>query len=447
MDGLSDALVLAWDRLRGSFWFVPALMTLGAGVLAVLALSADLFYDTEDPPAFLFTGGPEAARAVLQAVASSTITVAGVVFSVTIAALSTTSQQYGPLLLRRFMRDPGNQVSLGTFIATFAYCLLVLRSVRNGDEGDPFVPHAAITIALLLALASVAVLIFFLHHVTGSMRASRIIEAAGEELDHAIRDTFPLLPPPPEAVTVRPEDGVDERRARGVTTVSSRQHGYIQQINVQALRRLAEERDATLLLRCAAGEYVMLGTPLVEVVPEQARWSELDDRVNEAIATDVEPTSLQDPAFAAQQLSQIVLRALSPSINDPYTAANAVSRLMASCAHLGHRYTPPHVYRDERGTVRLVARVQTAADVLHAILGPTGRVAAGEPALARQLMAGMGEIARTLRPDDAEAREMLHDAARMLLDEAQPHLRDDRARSALAAAAREALASPDALRR
>lgn len=181
-----------WEYLRGTYWAVPSAMAVAAAGLSFGAIQLDEFTTTTvlDRLSWVYTGGPEGARAVLSTIASSMITVAGVTFSITIVALTLASQQFGPRLLRNFLRDPGNQIVLGTFVSTFIYCLLVLRTVRGSDE-EEFVPHLAVTLGVGLAMLSLGVLIYFIHHVATSIQAARIIANVAEDLEGAINQLFP----------------------------------------------------------------------------------------------------------------------------------------------------------------------------------------------------------------------------------------------------------------
>jgi uncharacterized membrane protein len=174
-----------WDRLQSSFWFVPAMLALGSTALAFSAVAldeqaTDLLSNWER----LYSGGAKGASAVLQTIAGSMITIAGVVFSMTLVALTPASAQFGPRLLRNFMSDTLNQLVLGTFIATFIYCLLVMRTIRREDEAA-FVPHLSVTLGVLLALASMAVLIYFIHHVSVSIQADEVFARAAPSTDES----------------------------------------------------------------------------------------------------------------------------------------------------------------------------------------------------------------------------------------------------------------------
>jgi uncharacterized membrane protein len=222
-----------WESLRSSYWFVPSVMTAAAAVLALVSVTLDRRLGGEfvEEVGWLFSGGPEGARAVLQVVAGSVMSTAGIVFSVTIAALSLASSQLGPRLLQNFMRDTGNQVVLGTFIATFLYCLLVLRTIRGEDSGD-FVPAISVTGGVLLALASVAVLIYFIHHVSVSIQAPNVVAEVGADLATHVERTFPAGERPER--TAAPPALPADFPARA-TRITCLRDGYVQAIDEKAL--------------------------------------------------------------------------------------------------------------------------------------------------------------------------------------------------------------------
>ena len=170
--------------VTSSFWFVPTTMTVVAAGSAIGMIEVDrTWLGPGVRIGWLYSGGAEGARSLLSTVAGSVITVAGVVFSITISTLTQASSQFGPRLLRNFMRDTSNQIVLGTFVATFLYCLLVLRTIHGKiDDGASFVPQLSVTVAVGLAVASIAVLIYFIHHVSLSLQAPNVIAAARGDL-------------------------------------------------------------------------------------------------------------------------------------------------------------------------------------------------------------------------------------------------------------------------
>ncbi|MDX2140547.1 MAG: DUF2254 family protein [Chloroflexota bacterium] len=189
---MRSRLHVFWDDLRASYWFIPALMAVFALLTSVVTIRLDegVGRELRWVTGLVYVDSAEGARAVLSTVASSMITVAGVVFALTMVVLSLSSQQYGPLVLTHFMRDRGNQIVLGVFTATFLYCLLILRTIRGG-ETDVFVPHISVLVGLVLAVASLAVLIYFIHHIARTIQAPNIIARISDELNDKIDHQFP----------------------------------------------------------------------------------------------------------------------------------------------------------------------------------------------------------------------------------------------------------------
>lgn len=226
-----------WEYRRGTYWAIPSAMAVSALGLSVGMIQLDEAATARlvDRLSWVYTGGPEGARAVLSTIAASMITVAGVTFSITIVALPLASQQFGRLL-RSFLRDLGNQVVLGTFVSTFIYCLLVLRTVRGSDDED-FVPHLAVTVGVVLAMLSLGVLIFFIHHVATSIQASRIIANVADDLEGAINRLFPDAIGEDSATaswggTPPDESSAVDERSREVRATAT---GYVQAIDAQGL--------------------------------------------------------------------------------------------------------------------------------------------------------------------------------------------------------------------
>ncbi len=374
-----------WQDLRSSFWFVPAMIVLGAVGLAAglitLDVTVELHVDKRWP--LIFGSGASGARGLLSSVAGSMITVAGVVFSITIVALSLTSSQYTSRILRNFMRDRMNQVVLGVFVGIFAYCLVVLRTIRGGDEGA-FVPSLAVLGGLVLAFVGIGYLIFFIHHISMSIQASSIIAAAAGETIAAIDHLFPK-----ELGDSADEDD-DPSAALAESAwsiVASRKTGYIESIDEDALLAWARDRKTVLRMECGIGEFVVEGAPLVSVAgsgePDEESAAEL-----KAIYFIGRQRSLQqDAAFGIRQIVDIALKALSPGINDTTTATMCVDYLGAILARLAVRgIVNPH--RLDQGVLRVIARGPSFDSLLAEAFDQIRQNAGGNVAvLTRQLRA------------------------------------------------------------
>jgi uncharacterized membrane protein len=402
---MSVHLLKYWERLRSSFWFVPAIMAAAAVVLVF----ATVFVDERIPGwwwkkwRLVYTGGAEGARAVLGTIAGSMMTIAGVVFSMTLVALTLASSQFGPRLLRNFMRDTSNQMVLGTFVATFLYCLLALRTIRDIEENG-FVPHLSVTIGVLFALVSMGVLIYFIHHVSVSIQADEIISRVSAELIEGIDRMFPEKmghgePQSAAAVAALPE--AFEKEARGV---GSRRDGYIQYINPEALMRVAVQHDLLLQVEQRPGHYVTAGSPLVRVWPAERLTDELAARVNDAIILGNQRTPAQDVEFALSQLVEIAVRALSPGVNDPFTAIRCLDRIGSALCRLAERTIPSPYRRDENNQLRVVAPSVTFPAVVNAAYNQIRQNARSNAAITIRLLETMTVVAGyARRPEDRAA--------------------------------------------
>ncbi len=353
-----------WDSVRASYWFVPALMTIAAMLLSVITVSIDSAWQEtwNDRTGENGLGSAEAARALLSTVAASLITVAGVVFSVVIVALTLASSQFGPRLLRTFLSDASDQTAFGTLVGSFAYCLLVLRNVRGEHGGQAFVPHISVGVGVLLTLASLGMLIYFIHHVAVSLQASSVIASVGRDLDHTIDRLFPSRKDDASGEGASGEDGLDapppipDFQQHGERVETSRT-GYLQAIDYDQLRHVATEHGVVIRVEREPGEYVEPGAPVATVCPAPAdreEFGRLSSRTADAFVVGSERMHGQDVQFPIQQLVQLALRALSPAINDPITAIMVVERLGGALCRLAQRRLPERLLADDQGHLRLI---------------------------------------------------------------------------------------------
>ncbi|MEZ4375819.1 MAG: DUF2254 domain-containing protein [Polyangiaceae bacterium] len=373
-----------WQEMQASFWFVPTLMVVGAVALAAALIALDT---TNEPPLasewpLIFGAGADGSRALLATVAGSMVTVTGVVFSMTIVALSLTSSQYTSRVLRNFMRDRRNQVVLGVFVGIFAYCLVVLRTI-HGDKDEAFVPSLAVLGALVLAFVGIAHLIFFIHHISMSIQASSIIAAAAEETISAIETLFPekLGDEDDEGPAASP-DASDQGEW---ITISAQQTGYLQSVDTDALLDWARETGSVIRLERMMGDFVVQGTHLGSILQSGKHDSNATNGLNGACVLSRLRTVEQDPTFGVRQIVDIALKALSPGVNDTTTAVICVDYLSAIFVSLSDRiFRPPHGVDD--GVLRVIARGPSFAELLAEGFDEVRQSAAGNVAvLTRQL--------------------------------------------------------------
>lgn len=335
-------LASLWERLRTNFWFLPALLVAAAVALSLLLLELDSRIEADVTSNFylVYTFGAEGARAVLSAIASSMITVAGLTFSVTMLTLQLASSQFGPRLLRNFMRDRGNQIVLGSFIATFVYCLLVLRTVRGGN-GSTFVPHLSVAFGVLLAIASLAVLIYFIHHVANSIRIETQLAQLAAEVAKAIDALYPQelgrepAQKPDRPKTPAPPDFQTRRRCIG-----SQQAGYVQSVDAPTLMRAATKYALIVRVETRPGAFMVPDDPLLSVYPAERVDEDIAKELADAVIIGPERTPDQDLEFSIRRIVEIAQRALSPGTNDPTTALYCLDRLREAFLRLARRDIP-----------------------------------------------------------------------------------------------------------
>lgn len=346
-----------WDYIRYSYWFVPAVLAVLAAGLAFLTLKLDRQLDaaTLASTGLIFNGGPGEASTLLSAIIGSMVTVSGTTFSIVIVALVLASSQYGPRLLRNFMRDFGNQMVLGIFIATFIYCLLVLRDVRS-DVLSPFVPHLSVTVGVGLALVSVGVLIFFIHHAARSIQAPYVIKTISQDLDRSIERLYSQKPGqnPPQHKAGKVEEDIPAEFEEQAERVHSPGSGYIQAIDNKTLLKLAVRHDLLVRLLFRPGVYVMKGQEVALIWPPQKMDPALKNKFSGCFILGNYRTQEQDIEFDLNQLVEMAIRALSPAINDPFTAMMCTDRLGEGLCRLAALDFPSPFRYDSAGHLRII---------------------------------------------------------------------------------------------
>jgi len=381
-------------RVRDSFWFVPAVAIAVAIALAELVVVVDRALDVRG--LLIIDVGPDGARGLLAAIATSMLAAAATMFSITIAVLALTASAYGPRLVRNFMSDRGNQLVLATLVSTALYALLVLRRVRSGD--DEFVPSAGVSLALGLTVLCIALLIYFIHHISSSIQISTLASGVRVELAARMLQSFPAD---------TPRDRMPESQWRAVDgsehLVRVTRDGYIADIGVSDLVSEAQAKRARIDVLVRPGTFVCTGDVVASVVLDPPlgdetapddRLSSVVARVRAAIAVRNERTPYQDVEHLVRQLVDIAVRAISPGVNDPYTAVAAIDALAAAVVGTASHADPPAVVADgdDKSRVRLSQRSwsDTVVDAVDAI-----RVyCAGQPIVAERLLDLLGRLAR-----------------------------------------------------
>ncbi len=435
-----------WRRevLRTNLWLVPAFEVLAAvGLFAITyALDRAAYDGVFQVPGWAISGGPDVARTVLIGIAAAVITVVGVVFSIVIVALTLTSTQFGPRMLRNFIRDRGTQLTLGTFVGTFVYAVLTLGSVGQDSHGS-FVPHISVTVTLVLMLADLAVLIYFLHHITIQIQLPQVIAGIAGDLQSAI-----------ELQAGDPSEGADAELASALIAnmdgqggvVIAPRSGYLQYLEHRTLVSIATEVDAVIHVLFRPGHFIVQGQEYATVWPAEAA-----DRVTRELAgahvTGPYRTLAQDVSFGMDQLVEICIRALSAAVNDTFTALTCIDWIGDSLCKVTGRWQPTRVYRDADGAVRVITTETTWERLVQRAFDKVRQASRGMPAvMIRQLDALAKIMERTTTAPD---RQVLMDQADMIerlsagtVDEPADRFDISRAYQRVVASSHVALASP-----
>lgn len=347
-------LIKVWNELRSSYWFVPTVMSIVAAFLsfALITLDRTLGNAWVDAVPWVYRIQADGARGLLTTVAGSMIGVAGVTFSITIAALSYTTSTLGPRLLTNFMNDRGNQITLGTFVSTFVYCLLLLRTIQASNDTDvSFIPHMAMLFAIFMAVASLAVLIYFIHHITESLHVSNVVGNVARDLDDAIADYEKRS----TAASEQPSAYLPADFAETAVAVRADGEGYIQNLIYDSLVSVAEKHDLVLRLERAPGDFVGTEQTLLWAWPPQRIDEDIQRTLVNAYAWGRQRTQSQDVFFLVNELVEIAARALSPGVNDPYTAMGCLDWLSVALNRLARRDISQLHHFDSDGTLRIWA--------------------------------------------------------------------------------------------
>ena len=415
-------LVLLWEAVRSSFWFIPILIILGGlgAAVGMIYLDQLIPHYPHGILRFVYSGSAASARGVLSTISSAMIGVAGTVFSITLVALSLASSQFGPRLLRNFMTQRINQVVLGAYVSTYAYCLVVLNSIVE-TAAITFIPIHAVLVAIVATIANIILLILFIHNIAVSIQADHIIAEVSRSLRKSIRVLFPeeigkeVDAPAPDVEAFK--------AARPLRTeIRSPEDGYLQDLDVDKLFEAVNQDDALLLLHHRPGDYLICGALIAEIFSrnpvEKARTLE------KAFFLGRVRTPQQDAEYSVHQIVEMAARALSPGINDPYTAIACIDNLSAALAYLARVKFPSRYRYNEGGALRVVSNALTFEGMLDAAFNSIRQYSSESPAVAIRLMEALKSL-HTVARDGATA-DAVRKHADMVMDMAAKHFSEPR---------------------
>jgi uncharacterized membrane protein len=383
-----------WDRLWRPFWMLPMAICLVAFLLGLLLPRLDRELDDGLP--FVFNGGPDAALSVLSTIATSMISVTGLVFSITIVVLQLASSQFTPRVLSTFLSSRITQTTLGVFLATFIYALTVMRSVQGGfQDAEPFVPQTSVTVAYAFVVASLGLFLAFIRHVTTSIQVAHVMSGIGDRAVQAVDELYPARAG--ESLASGPTWSPSAGTAR-VEVPCARRHGSVTEVDFRALAGLATAHDVVIEMQVQSGDFVVEGQALARVwgaasLPEDAAIA-----ISDAVGLGPERLMNQDLAFGIRQLVDIAERALSPSLNDPTTACQVIDQLHRILRPLVGRESPSPYVADDAGVVRVVYRPQKVEQLITAALGEVAYFGRDSPPVVECLRALLDELPTAADP-------------------------------------------------
>lgn len=413
------------DRVRSSLFFVPMAFVVAAILLGEAMLVVDA--SVTGIPSRL-TATVDSARTVLTTVAGATLSFAGIAFSVSLLLISLASSQYSPRVVHGMFRDPFNKRVMGVVIGTFTYCLVVLRAVRSPLEtdGEAIVPSVSILLAVVLGVTSILAIVAFINHAAHSMDISKILHRVTREALEQARVGWPE--PDPDADAADPGEALDVPEE--AVAVRFAGHGWVQDIDYERLLA-AVPSGARVRLDTFAGLYAVQGTPLCHVWPPGQVDADVERAVRAAVILGETRTMQQDLAYGVRQLADVALKAMSPGINDPTTAHDAVSHMGTILADLLRRVPPAQRLTAEGGRSLMVPRATTHEQLVGLAFDEVRIASADQPTALIYLLDVLHQVERSLddrhRPGAVAA---LRDQAAMVraMGEDAPALEADRQR-------------------
>jgi uncharacterized membrane protein len=402
---ISTRVLTVWESLRTSFWFIPSIMVCMATGLAKLLLMFDR-YGYQARAKFLhffYETSPESARALLTTIASSMITVTSIAFSITVVALTLASSQFGPRLIRNFMMDKGTQSVLGVFVSTYIYCLLIIQATKSYGE-KVFVPGISVYIAVLLAFVSVGMLIFFIHHVARSIQADNVINNVYHQLRDSIDRLFPDIEEGTQTPDLRTQQYQQNYRSR--FEIMAKESAYVQALDLDLLVSLGQKYDMVVEVKYKPGDFVVKNATLLVILCHSSEQPPVKEKLPQILVQGSQRTPVQDPEFAIHQLVEIAVRALSPGINDPYSAITCVDKLSAILCELCARPFPDSSRFDDSGALRVTINSINFSGLGEAAFNQIRQYSKDSVAVTIRLLESLDNIAKASIND--EQREFVY---------------------------------------
>ena len=387
-----------WEQLKTSFWFIPVVIVFLSVIASMILINIDSTYKYEPEGffAYFISEDVESARQILSTIAGAMLNVTGVVFSITLVALTLASSEFGSRLLRNFMNDRLNQVVLGIYIATFIFCILILRVVKGVDDNE-FIPNISIFVAIIISIANIILLIIYIHHIAVSIQADYIITDVGKNLRSSLKILFPnqIGDENLEQSEIFLKQSTEKIPLK--TLIPTPKSGYLQVINGEALLSLSKKQNMVLESSHRPGDLMVKDMTLVKVHSDYSLDEKVIQKISDAFIIGEYRTPTHDAEFSIHQLVEIISRALSSGINDPFTAITALDKLTANLSELASNRFASGFRFDDEGHLRLILNPLTFDGMVNASFNQVRQYSTANPAVLIRLMESLFTIKQFTR--------------------------------------------------
>jgi len=384
-------IIKFFKSINASFWFIPLIMLFSVLVLAYTLSSIDLHFSkaVSQSMGLLKLDKINGGREILSTIASSMMTVAGVTFSMTLLSLSHASIQIGPRILSNFMKDKGNQVTLGVFISTYAYCLIIMGMIKDTDELAKSL-FISIYMAYILALLSLVVLIYFINHVPNAINMTVAVSRVGSDFIKGTKKT--------DKSSIQNE--LDKKRFFTQTSnliktpVRVEGKGYIEKIDYQSILEISIKFDLYIKVKVSTGSFIHEFKSTSEVFSQYDLSEDVIKQISDCFIFGVSRTINQDTLFAAELLTEVAIRALSPGVNDPFTAKECIDQLEAGILNMAIYPDPKSIFKDSTGNTRVYIRTISFEKLVKRVFGQLRPYVAEDMVASRHLLKAFLSINR-----------------------------------------------------
>jgi uncharacterized membrane protein len=392
-----------------TFWFIPVLIIIISIFLAVGLVIVDqgVQLSQDGIGKYFFVNSADSARSILSTISGAMIGVAGTVFSVTLVALTLASSQFGPRLIKNFMYVRLNQVVLGSYVATYLYCLFVLNAIKENDSYT-FMPIISILVAIIAALVNIILLIIFIHKIATSIQADKVISDISTTIYEQIDSLFPSeIGKPLEEEKINIVDTIKSKYLNSLA-IKSQKNGYLQYIDGETLLKIACKLDVLIELNFRPGDHLVEDIEIAKVYSNNILEKEEIKNICNQFVIGKTKVGDQDVEFSIHQMVEIASRALSPGVNDPYTAMTCIDNLTASLCLFTKTNFPSKYRIDEKGNLRMIANITNFEGLMDASFNQIRQFSSGSTAVIIKLMEGLITIYQFAKKEDQKKAVIKH---------------------------------------